>query len=47
VEASCPAPAVTHTVEPETELCKLLADRRRIFRQLYRDLKSTFKEFSK
>jgi xylulokinase len=46
-EASCSAPAVTHTIEPETELCKLFADRRRIFTQLYRDLKNTFEEFSK
>jgi xylulokinase len=46
-EASCPAPAVTHIVEPESELCKLFADRRRIFTQLYRDLKNTFEEFSK
>jgi len=46
-EASCPAPAVTHIVEPESELSKLFANRRRIFTQLYRDLKNTFKEFAK
>jgi len=46
-ETSCPAPPVTHIVEPEAELSKLFADRRRIFTQLYRDLKNTFKEFSK
>jgi len=46
-EASCPAPAVTRIVEPQADLCKLFADRRQIFTQLYRDLKNTFEEFSK
>lgn len=46
-ESCCSAPPVRNVVEPDAELCKLFADRRQIFTQLYRDLKNTFVEFSK
>jgi xylulokinase len=46
-ESCCSAPAIRNIVEPDAELCKLFADRRPIFTQLYRDLKNTFVEFSK
>jgi xylulokinase len=46
-ETCCPAPPVRHVVEPNAELSTLLADRRRIFTRLYRDLKNAFEEFSK
>lgn len=45
-EAVCTQPRVAHTVEPDTELTALLAERRPIFSNLYRNLKDTFKEFS-
>jgi xylulokinase len=44
VEAVCRAPALKATVEPEIDLTALLAQRRRLFRQLYQDLKQSFQE---
>jgi len=46
-ESSCTAPPVRNIVEPDNALYQLLAQRRPIFTQLYRDLKNTFVEFSK
>lgn len=46
-EIVCSSPAVKTIVEPDAEICKLFAGRRKIFTQLYRDLKNTFLEFSK
>ena len=45
-ESFCTAPPIKEVVEPEVELCDLLSKRRRIYTELYRDLKNTFMEFS-
>lgn len=45
-EHVCTAPPVRNIVEPDEELSQLLAKRRPIFTQLYRDLKNRFMEFS-
>ena len=45
-QAVCVMPPVAHVTQPDAELSALLADRRRIFVQLYRDLKDTFVEFA-
>jgi len=42
----CAAPPVERVVQPDGALAALLASRRRTFQHLYRDLKSTFVEFS-
>jgi len=42
----CVMPPIAHVIQPDAELAALLADRRRIFMQLYRDLKDTFVEFA-
>jgi xylulokinase len=42
----CAAPPIERVVQPDAALCALLAVRRRIFVQLYQDLKNTFVEFS-
>jgi xylulokinase len=39
-------PPVKHVIEPDPELSGRLRERRRIFTQLYRNLKNTFLEFS-
>ncbi len=44
--AVCVPPPVSHVVEPEASLSALLADRRRIFRKLYLNLKDSFQEFT-
>jgi xylulokinase len=46
-QAVCAMPPIAHVIQPDGELVALLADRRRIFARLYRDLKDTFVEFSK
>ncbi len=46
VEEVCVAPAIERVVRPDPELASLLAARRRTFVRLYRDLKSTFLEYS-
>ena len=45
-QAVCVMPPIAHVIQPDAELAALLADRRRIFMQLYRDLKDTFVEFA-
>ena len=45
-QAVCVTPPIYHVIEPDAALTALLADRRRIFMQLYRDLKDTFVEFA-
>ena len=47
IDSVCVQPPVTSVIEPDTDLASLLAERRAIFTHLYRDLKNTFKEFSK
>ena len=42
----CALPQLVRTVEPETDLAALIEERRPIFTNLYRNLKSTFKELS-
>ena len=46
-EAVCTQPPLSHVIEPDRNLSALLAERRPIFTRLYRDLKNTFREFSK
>jgi len=46
-ETVCVMPPVAHVIQPDAELTALLADRRHIFTQLYRDLTDTFVEFTK
>lgn len=43
----CTQPAIQHVIEPERELSALLAERRPIFTELYKNLKNTFKELSR
>jgi len=45
-QAVCVMPPISHVIQPDAELSVLLADRRRIFVKLYRDLKDTFVEFA-
>ena len=45
-QAVCVTPPIDHVIQPDAALTALLADRRRIFMQLYRDLKDTFVEFA-
>jgi xylulokinase len=45
-QAVCVMPPIAHVIQPDADLAGLLADRRRIFVQLYRDLKDTFVEFA-
>jgi xylulokinase len=45
-QAVCVMPPISHVIQPDAELAALLADRRRIFVKLYRDLKDTFVEFA-
>jgi xylulokinase len=45
-QAVCVMPPIAQIIQPDAELAALLADRRRIFVQLYRDLKDTFVEFA-
>ena len=45
-QAVCVMPPISHLIHPDAELAALLADRRRIFVRLYRDLKDTFVEFA-
>ena len=45
-EQVCRPPAVTQVIEPDRALAALLADRRRVFTRLYRDLRESFVEFS-
>jgi xylulokinase len=45
-ESVCAPPPVRNIIESDEELSKLLARRRPIFTQLYRDLKDRFMEFS-
>jgi len=45
-QAVCVMPPISHVIQPDAELSALLADRRRIFVKLYRDLKDTFVEFA-
>lgn len=45
-QAVCVMPPISHVIHPAAELAALLADRRRIFVKLYRDLKDTFGEFA-
>lgn len=47
IESVCVQPPITAAIEPEPGLSSLLAERRTVFTHLYRDLKNTFKEFSK
>jgi xylulokinase len=42
----CVMPPISYVIQPDAELSALLADRRRIFVKLYRDLKDTFVEFA-
>jgi xylulokinase len=44
-QAVCVMPPISHEIHPAAELAASLADRRRIFVKLYRDLKDTFVEF--
>ncbi len=46
IEEVCVAPAIERVVRPDPALSSLLAERRRTFIQLYRDLKNTFVEYS-
>ena len=45
-EEVCVAPPIERVVQPDADLSRLLAIRRRIFVRLYQDLKNTFVEFS-
>jgi xylulokinase len=45
-QAVCVMPPISYVIRPDAELSALLADRRRIFVKLYRDLKDTFVEFA-
>ena len=45
-QAVCVMPPISHLIHPDAELAASLADRRRIFVRLYRDLKDTFVEFA-
>jgi len=45
-QAVCVMPPIAQVIQPDPERAALLADRRRIFGQLYRDLKNTFVEFA-
>ena len=45
-QAVCVMPPISRVIHPDAELSALLADRRRIFVKLYRDLKDTFVEFA-
>jgi len=45
-QAVCITPPIDHVIQADAALTALLADRRRIFIQLYRDLKDTFVEFA-
>ena len=45
LEQVCRAPAIERLVEPNAAMAELLANRRRTFRRLYRDLKDTFMEY--
>ena len=47
LQAVCPAPPIDKIVQPDPELAGLLAERRRIFVQLYPALKNGFAEFSR
>jgi xylulokinase len=42
----CRPPPIARVIEPDGTLVGLLADRRRIFQRLYRDLRQSFVEFS-
>jgi len=44
-EDICVAPPITMIVKPDAALAELIAARRRIFVQLYQNLKSTFAEY--
>jgi xylulokinase len=46
VEEVCEPPPVERIVQPDATLASLLATRRRTFVRLYRDLKSSFEEYS-
>jgi xylulokinase len=46
LETVCVMPPIEHVIQPDAELVALLADRRHIFGQLYRDLKNAFVEFA-
>ena len=46
-DAVCVAPPAKQMVDPDPALSNTLHDRRKIFRQLYLDLKNTFAEFSR
>lgn len=46
-ESVCTQPPLSQMIEPDANLSSLIAERRPIFTHLYRDLKNTFKEFSK
>ena len=46
-DAVCVAPPAKQVIEPLADLSRRLGERRRIFAQLYRDLKNTFLEFSR
>ena len=45
-DALCVPPPVVRVVEPDPDLAHLLAERRRIFARLYRDLRESFVEFA-
>ena len=45
-ESVCTQPPISHLIQPAPELAALLAQRRPIFSDLYRNLKNTFREFS-
>jgi xylulokinase len=46
VEQVCVAPPIERVVQPDAALSALLATRRRIFVQLYQDLRNDFRDFS-
>jgi xylulokinase len=45
-QAVCVTPPISHVIQPAPKLAALLADRRRIYARLYRDLKDAFVEFA-
>jgi xylulokinase len=45
-QAVCVLPPISHVIRAGGELSALLADRRRVFVRLYRDLKDSFLEFA-
>ena len=45
-EEICTSPPVQAVVQPDAALMRLLAERRPMFRRLYRDLKQAFVEYS-